>query len=149
MPQKLFKKQSLMTRIAIGKLLGFAVGLLGFLLIPVLVPYATLMFRSGILFWYTAFGAIIGVFGVFVWHPVLKISIPWWFRSMFIGAWLNLTVTLMSYDQLNEIVVAAVGTGSIFSSPFWFVLEGAIIALFIDYFATKYGGQGADIVDKS
>ena len=27
-------------------------------------------------------------------------------------------------------------------SPFWFVLEGVMLGILIDYVATKYGGEG-------
>lgn len=33
-------------------------------------------------------------------------------------------------------------------SPFWFVLEGAVIGLIIGFFATRFGGEGAETVNK-
>jgi hypothetical protein len=35
------------------------------------------------LLWYTTLGAIIGVF---TWHPVLKLPLPWWIRAQALGA---------------------------------------------------------------
>jgi len=75
----MFGNPSLMTRIAIGKGIGFLVGLVGFFLLPQLLPEAGSLIRWGILFWYTTVGAIIGVFGVFTYHPILKLPFPWWF----------------------------------------------------------------------
>ena len=60
----MFGNPSLMTRIAIGKALGFVVGGIAFLFLPHFWPDAGLLLRWGILLWYTTLGAIIGVFGL-------------------------------------------------------------------------------------
>ena len=57
----MFKNPSLITRIAIGKTIGFLFGLSGFILLPYYLPDVDLMIRWGILLWYTTLGAIIGV----------------------------------------------------------------------------------------
>ncbi len=59
----MFEKPSLVARIAIGKGIGFLVGLIGFILLPFFLPVAGWLIRWGILPWYTTLGAIIGVFG--------------------------------------------------------------------------------------
>jgi len=130
----MFGNPSLMTRIAIGKGIGFLFGLSGFILLPYFLPDAGWLLRWGILFWYTTLGAIIGVFGVFTYHPILKLPFPWWFRSTVIGAWMNMN--------------AVFGVDGVLSSPFWFVLEGALVGLLIGYFATRFGGEGAETVGK-
>ncbi len=122
----MFEKPSLVTRIAIGKMVGFAVGLAGFLLLPYFAPEAGWLVRWGVLLWYTTLGAIIGVFGVFTWHPVLKLPMPWWFRAPLLGAWMNFVLT----------------------SPFWFTLEGAVVGLLIGYLATRFGGEGKETVGR-
>jgi hypothetical protein len=93
MEAPMFEKPSLMTRIAVGKGVGFAVGLAGFLLLPLFAPEAGWLIRWGVLLWYTTLGAIIGVFGVFTWHPILKLPMPWWFRAPLLGAWMNFVLT--------------------------------------------------------
>jgi hypothetical protein len=55
---------SLTRRIIVGKTIGFAFGLAGFLLLPFFDPQAGWLLRWGILFWYTTLGAIIALFGV-------------------------------------------------------------------------------------
>ena len=85
----MFENQSLTTRIAIGKGIGFLFGLAGFLLLPLFLPDAGWLLRWGILLWYTTVGAIIGVFGVYTRHPILKLPLPWWFRAPIVGAWMN------------------------------------------------------------
>jgi hypothetical protein len=42
-------------------------------------------------------GAIIGVFGVITYHPLLRLSMPWWFRAPLTGAWMNFVLTFFAY----------------------------------------------------
>jgi len=88
-----FGSPSLVTRIAVGKAFGFAIGLIGFIVLPFILPDVGWLIRWGILLWYTTLGAIIGMFGVFTWHPVLKLPLPWWVRAPLIGAWMNFVLT--------------------------------------------------------
>jgi len=110
------------------------------------MPDADWLFRLGILFWYTTVGAIIGVYGVFTWHPILKLPMPWWFRSTVIGAWLNFVLVFFAYDNLELLLTSLFGAGSILASPFWFTLEGAIVGVIIGFCATRLGGEGMDTV---
>jgi len=144
----MFRKPSLMTRIAVGKAIGLIIGGLAFFILPLFVADVSMMFRLGLLLWYITFGAIIGVFGVFTYHPILKISMPWWFMSAFIGAWFNFLLALFTYDKLAVMMQEMMGAGAFFQSPFWIAAEGAIIGFVIGFFATKYGGEGAETVGK-
>lgn len=143
----MFVKPSLMTRIVIGKTIGLVIGLLAFFTIPQLVPEMSPLIRWGILFWYVTFGAIIGMFGVFTYHPILKLPFPWWIRATFVGAWLNFVLVFFAYEQLGQIMVATFGADGILQSPFWAVAEGAVLGAIIGFFATKYGGEGKEAVD--
>ena len=143
----MFEKPSLISRIAIGKVLGFLFGLSGFILSPYFLPEIDLMLRWGILLWYTTLGAIIGVFGVITYHPILKLPLPWWFRSVIIGAWMNFVLVFFTYDLMSEIMIAVFGVDGILLSPFWFVSEGAFVGLIIGYVATKYAGEGKETVN--
>ena len=80
---------SIMIRIAIGKAIGFVIGLAGFVILPFLVPDVGWQLRWGILLWYTTLGAIVGVLGIFTRHPVLMFPMPWWVRAPIIGGWMN------------------------------------------------------------
>lgn len=144
----MFGKPSLVTRIAIGKGIGFVIGLLGFILLPFFVPEAGWLIRWGILLWYTTLGAIIGVFGVFTWHPILKLPMPWWFRAPLLGAWMNFVLTFFAYDAMAAMMVSMFGAEGFMQSPFWFTAEGAIVGLIIGYFATRFGGEGKETVDR-
>ena len=140
----MFGNPSLTTRIAIGKAIGFLIGLAGFVSFPWFMPEAGWLIRWGFLLWYTTLGAIIGMFGVFTWHPVLKLSMPWWIRDPFIGAWMNFVLTLFAYDMLTQAMEAIFGLDGVLSSPFWFVAEGAVVGLIIGYVATCFGGEGVE-----
>lgn len=143
----MFSNPSLVTRIGIGKGVGLVFGLAGFFLAPALVGETDLMTRWGFVFWYTTVGAFIGVFGVFTWHPILKLPMPWWFRSAWIGAWMNFVLTLFIYDRMQGYMTTLFGEAGVLSSPFWFVLEGAVLGMIIGFLATRFGGEGKDTID--
>ena len=142
------KNPSLVTRIAVGKIVGLVIGLIGFFSLPYFMPGADWQIRWGILLWYTTLGAIIGVFGVFTWHPVLRLPMPWWFRAPLLGAWMNFVLTFFAYDKMKMVLSSMFGTSGVIQSPFWFVAEGAVIGLLIGFFATRYGGEGKETVDQ-
>lgn len=137
-------KPSLMIRIAIGKIIGLVVGLIMVVILPFLLPGIGWMERWAFLFWYVTVGAIIGVFGVITWHPILKLPLPWWIRATVLGAWTNFVLTLFIYDRLAEMMVNMFGENGLLSSPFWFVADGAAVGLLIGYFATRFGGEGPE-----
>ncbi len=142
----MFGNPSLVTRIAIGEGVGCVVGLIGFIFMPYFYPESGWLLRWGILLWYTTVGGIIGIFGVFTRHPVLKLPMPWWVRAPFLGAWMNFVLTLFAYDTMKAVLVSMFGSDGIMISPFWFVAEGAVIGLLIGYFATRFGGEGPETV---
>ena len=144
----MFGNPSLITRIAIGKGIGFVFGLIGLIVWPYFLPEASWLLRWGILFWYTTVGAFIGMFGVITWHPILKLPLPWWVRSSWVGAWMNFVLVFFAYDALKATMVYTFGADGALSSPFWFVLEGAIIGLIMGYFATRFGGEGEETVGR-
>ncbi len=144
----MLEKPSLVTRIAVGKGVGFAVGLIGFLSLPYFVPEAGWLIRWGVLLWYTTLGAIIGMFGVFTTHPVLKLPLPWWVRAPVLGAWMNFVLTFFAYDTMKDMLVVMFGAEGALASPFWFTLEGALVGLLIGYFATRFGGEGKETVGR-
>ncbi|NNE04735.1 MAG: hypothetical protein HKN15_03305 [Xanthomonadales bacterium] len=144
----MFANPSLITRIAIAKAVGFLAGLAGFFMMPAVFGETDLMVRWAFVFWYTTVGAFIGVFGVMTWHPVLKLPMPWWFRSAFIGAWMNFLLTLFIYERMQGYMDALFGQDGLLSSPFWFVSEGVLIGLLMGYLATRFGGEGKATVDR-
>ena len=143
----MFGNPSLVTRIAIGKGIGLIVGLLGLVFLPHFLPNVGWLPRIGILLWYTTVGAIIGVFGVFTWHPVVRLPMPWWVRAPFVGAWMNFVLAFFAYDLMKAMLTSMFGPEGFLASPFWFALEGAVFGIIVGYFATRFGGEGKETVD--
>ena len=142
----MFGTNSLTTRIAIGKGMGLLIGLAAFIFIPYFLPEASATLKWGVFLWYITFGAIIGVFGVYTKVPMINCAMPWWIRGAYIGAWLNFIISLIAYDALAQLLLSVFGANGLLVSPFWVVLEGAVLGFVIDYFATRVGGEGAGII---
>jgi len=87
------------------------------------------------------------VFGVFTYHPILKLPFPWWFRAPLLGAWMNFVLVFFTYDVMQLMLINLFGENGILSSPFWFTAEGAIIGFIIGFFATRFGGEGKETVE--
>ena len=129
-------------RIGTAKMVGMAFGLLGFFLIPYFWPGESMWLRVGILLWYTTLGAMIGIMGIFDRHPMLKFRMPFWFRGPVFGAWANLVLAFLMHDKLSVLMQQLEGAFSGITSPFWIVLEGAVLGLVIDAVTTKFAGEG-------
>jgi len=140
-------RPSLMIRAGIAKALGLVVGLVAFLLMPVIWPDASLWLRFGVWMWYATFGALIGILGVLEYHPIFKMRMPFWFRGAVVGGWLNLVVAFLMHDRLTQLMKTELFGVAIELSPFSLVLEGMIIGLAIDFVATRYGGEGKALLD--
>ena len=140
----LFKfKSNLANRIATAKTIGFIIWLIAFFLLPVLYGDIDLMLRFWILFWYATLWWIIWVFGIMNKHPVFpKWKFPFWFRWIFLWAWMNFLLVLFAYNQIAEIFQTLWYN----CSPFLVILEWAIIWLIIDFFATKSGWDGKQLL---
>ena len=135
-------QKSIIYRVGTGKALGFVIGLVGFYFLPAFIDEPSLMLRIGILLWYPTIGAVVGMFGIFSYHPVLNFRLPWWLRGFIVGAWFNFVLTLFAYQQICTISMAIFGEYSAYISPFWMVLEGGIIGLLMDYLLTRWFGEG-------
>ena len=99
------------------------------------------------MFWMITLGLMVALMGVVTWHPVLGIPLPWWFRAPLVGAWMNFVLVFLIYDQLQISLINLMGPDSFFLSPFWYVVDGAIIGLIIGFVATRFGGEGKEAVD--
>ncbi len=134
---------SLIRRLGMAKGLGFVIGLTAFFVIPQLWPEESIWLRIGVCLWYTTFGAIIGLAGIVNFHPLLKIPLPFWFRGIFLGGWLNLLLALLMYEKL-QLMLGSLNVP--LNSPFWVVSEGMAIGLLIDGICTWFGGEGRQLM---
>jgi hypothetical protein len=62
------------------------------------------------------------------------------------GGWMTFLLTFFAYDELHRLLEYNFGADGIISSPFWVVAEGMLVGLLIGYFATRFGGEGNEIV---
>ncbi len=146
MEANVFPKPSLMTSIGVGKTIGFLIGLGAFFAAPQLAPDLPERLRWALLFWYMTFGAIIGLFAVFNYHPMIRLSMPWWFRGALMGAWLNFVAVLFAYEPMRVIMQGMFAGSDLLASPYWFALEGAILGAIIAYIAKIFAGEGAALL---
>jgi len=138
-------KSKMANRLTISKSLGFLIWLIAFFVIPYIFVDADIYLRLAVLFWYTTFGAIIGIMWIMTVHPVISwFKMPWWFRWIFMWAWLNFVIALFVYHILWDMMV-----GTIFEwfSPFRLVFEWAIIWFIIDWISTKCWWEGKELCE--
>ena len=140
------QKPSLTLRIGIGKLVGLIIGMLGVGLISVIGVPLSWAFGWGFVLWYATIGAIVGIYGVYSHHPILKFPLPWWLRSSIIGGWMNFVLVLFISDDLMRFFGQLVGSASVTAASIGFMIEGAVVGLLIGWIATALGGEGPGTV---
>lgn len=137
--KKLAKMSPLMKRIALGKTIGFAIGAIMWGYLSYLTDIDT-AFIFWILLWCSITGVLIGAMWIMHKHPLFGFKMWWLLRGSLIGAMMFGTLSLVSYDMISQVMeVFYIGY---FKSPYWIMIDGAILGAVIDYFATKYYGQG-------
>ncbi len=129
------------TCVALGTMIGVLIGLGGFVLVPVLVDGADPWLRWGILFWYPTMGAAIGAL-VRSEEPA---RMPRWATGAIVGAWANFVLTFFAHAQMHRFLETVLGVDSAFTSPFWFVLEGAVVGALIGLAVDRFGAEGEPI----
>ena len=137
----MFGNPSIATRIAVGKLAGLGIGLLGFVILPHMLPEADPWLAWGLLLWYTTMGGLIGLAGVIDRHPVFNLALPWWLLPVVLGAWLNFVLVFFAHDAMRRVLETMFAPGPM-TSPFWMVAEGALVGLLIGFLAMRFGGHG-------
>ena len=133
-------KHSVTNRLVIGKTIGFIAGLAVFLLAPLIGITLDVKFGLGLILFYTMVGAFTAFVGIFDRHPVLNFAMPWWFRGLAIGIIMHVMLVLLSYDQLAVMLQQMDFLGMV--SPWWAVIDGAILGLIMAFAETKIAGEG-------
>lgn len=84
-------------------------------------------------------GMVVGLAGAYHLHPIFRFPIPAWFRGTCLGVFVSLPLAA------GAMVAPAAGTDAWMA--FWLTLgAGAVFGLIIDLVATKYGGEGAELL---
>ena len=144
----MMQNPSLLTRVAVGKVLGLVLSVAGLLIFQGMLPELGLRFNIALVLWFVTIGAFVGLMGVFSVYPMLNVPLPWWFRGAWIGGWMNLLLVLLAYDQLSATMTETFGAGSVLDSPWWIVLDGMCFGLAADWLCTRLGGEGVKCVSK-
>lgn len=134
-----------MKRMAVAKSLGFLVGLIGFFMVPHLMPNGNDLLPWGILFWYALLGAFIGMAGFVTKfkHPFgFTMNFSSWFRGALIGGWMNFVLVFFAHEAMTNMLETLGLSGSIF---LWFILEGILLGILIDVVSTRAGGEGKEL----
>ncbi len=140
-------KSSLANRLFIAKITGFIFWLIWFFILPILFPESRIITRFAILFWYTTLWGILWIFWIITEHPVFpKWRFDYWFRWIFLWAWMNFIFILFTYDYLRILIKSSIFH---WQSTSWIILEWAIIWLIIEFFATKLWWEWKDLLKKT
>ncbi len=134
-------RHSVTNRIIIGKTIGLVAGLSVFFIMPLLGETLDFKFGLGLILLYILLGAIIALVGMFDRHPVLNFKMPWWLKGLALGLVMHLVLVLLSYDQMALMVQKMDILGMV--SPWWALIDGAILGLIMSFAETKFAGEGA------
>ncbi len=133
-------KHTITNRILIGKIIGIIVGLSFFFVALLLKAPLDLRLGVGLVLFYAFMGVVIAFMGMFERHPVLNFKMPWWFHGIVVGAIMHLMLVLLCYNQLIVIIKQMDIWGLV--SPWWILIDGAILGLVMSFFQTKFAGEG-------
>lgn len=134
----------LVKRLLISSLLGIGFGLLCVYLASTKDP--SMWDTSSPVFWsivYNRFliGFVIGIAGFMTKHPCFNFKVPAWLRGIKIGAMISLAMAI------NTLLAPGMESSELWKLFWLTILSGAIYGLIIDVVATKFGGQGKELIE--
>lgn len=138
----MFQRHSLAGRLAMTKLIGFFVGGFLFFLLPALGATYGTMFGIGLWLMYMLMSVMIGFLGLYTHHPLLGFKMPACLRGAVIGVTYHLAIILLAYGTMQSVVTLPAFAWMGLTSPFWTLIDGAIIGMIIATLTTKYIGEG-------
>ncbi len=131
------KLSPLIVSITVAKSVAFVAGVAVFLVLPKLVSELNQVHRWALLFWYPTLAGVAVASDVAEYAPLKILRPPWWLRTALIGGWLNLMVVLFAADIMRNYSLVVLLSAGTLTSPYWFLLDGAIIALASGLIALK------------
>jgi len=141
----MFKIQSVTGRMFIGVMTGLIIGALVITLSPIFGFPLFSMFGFGTLITFVLMGITLGLMGMFDHHPIFGFKMQWWIRGAVAGFLFTLMYILLSHDSLEVVMQSNVVSWTGLSSPFWALIDGVTIGLFMGYMETKFAGQGSSL----
>ncbi len=128
-------------RVKAAVITGFVFSFFAFLYMGITVGF-TATVTWGVLIWYTFIGLIIGLIGTIKEHPVFGFHMLF-IRGILIAGTLNLSIALMAEQEFHHIFAFIP-----FPIEIAFLLEGIVVGAIIDGIATKFGGEGKELLQK-
>jgi len=141
----MLRLRSVAGRVAVGKTIGFLVGLLCIVLLPTFGYPGLSMFGLGTLLMFMLMGVMTGFMGQMDRHPVFDFQMPFWLRGGMVGFAFMLMYILLSYNDLTIIMQSAWVSWTGLVSPFWALIDGVTIGILMGWLETKFCGEGKDL----
>ncbi len=139
----MFNRNSIAGRVAISKTIGFVIGALALVVLPLIPVETTLEFKIGFLLLIMMMSVMIGLFGVFSEHPMFPgWRLTWWTRGPLLGALFFLILVLLAKDELGPFMSLDIVAWTGLTSPYWAILDGVFLGGLIGYITTKLCGEG-------
>ena len=143
--KNMFKIHSVTGRIFIGVIMGMVVGILSIAMSPIFGFPLFSMFGFGTLITFVMMGFTLGLVGIFDYHPILGFKMRWWMRGSVMGFIFALMYILLSYETMEVIMESNIVSWMGLNSPFWALIDGVSIGLFMGWMETKFAGEGSNI----
>ncbi len=138
-------KHSIMGRQMVGKTLGFVIGVIVMLMQPLFNLPIFSMYSFGMVLMFTLMGLTIAFAGTLDRVPVMRVKANWWVYGPFLGAVYMLMFVLLTYSTTALFLKSAILSWAGLSSPFWCLIDGAIIGAIIAFVTKRLAGEGSSL----
>ena len=137
--------RSVSGRIMIGKIIGLIIGFICLAVLPGFGFPIFSYFGMGTLLMFMLMGTMIGFVGQFDRHPVLDFKMSWCVRGLLVGVAFTLMYVLLAYPAIAFILQSSLLSWMGLSSPFWALIDGAVIGMVMAYAETRLCGEGKNL----
>ncbi len=136
--RKFYDKQPpVVAGITHAKLVLFVFGALAFMTVSLFQPEVSLLKRIALLLWYPTIAGVAAASNAVDLTSFKPFCWRWWQRTVLIGAWLNLLIVIFTSDGMQNFSMVVQLSFDLLTSPYWFVVDGAIIGLVAGYTSNK------------
>lgn len=143
---KKINKKSVTRRVLIGVLIGLIVSVIYILVFKFQGGYDVFSRLSfGTILIFVIMGALTGFAGMYTKHPVFGFKLTWYIRGAFIGTLVALAFIFLSYEEFKSVIESPLISWTGIESPFWALIDGAFVGMFMGYMETKMVGEGKEL----